>query len=469
MYTRGFNTVPNQPLNSTPITQLYNLTNPFNEKCAEISVGGTDISTYSDGDVLIGAEDQKLQKLPIGSAKQVLTWSDDLYWSDDFNNFNDSNQRISDLNENIKRLLLQYSQLKQSIEENVVKNKKVMTQLMKSVNEFHTSLLSQKDLLHTLTNNINLKLTDLEKIDSLRSTYDSVCDKDIQISNQYNSLLLQLTRINNKLEAVYENSNILVNSLMQKNMYFKNYIINGSFKVWQNSEDVVSTNAPFQNQILTADNWMYTSNVKVSSCKVSDGDFICLSTSSQSSGVVSVSTTFDKVSKGTLSFYIKGNTDITLDNIIVGQDIFQIKVSKEWSRVFFPIKESKYLSIGNKTSAIWDKVLIANVQAEEGELSDFEERFYAQELLFCTRTLEKGVSHFTGYSIAGSVDIVVVHFKTPKLSASYTISTKLINKIGYSSNITVVKKMESGMILGVQKSTTGVGYFTIDWRVQSTL
>jgi hypothetical protein len=481
---------------------------PIFQKTLTTFNGGTGVTSFDDGDLLIGNA-PTLTVLPIGNVNQVLTISKvgGLDWTDNLNNAQQNLVNYDLLNkysyfQNQAQLLTQDYAAKGTailqVEEDtgyVGKNTDAATKTITSNEAQLTNSNKIINSLQTTTNNAQ---------NTISSIYSNLVTLDNTVSSLDGALDTQLTATQNLFTGLNTLRTMIGNiySGISSDISFKNLIINGDFQVWQRSTyfSGINTNVAY----VTADRWYHSrdTNGTLTSQKSNSlvnniqTNTLLLSLHGATTGL-SLMTTVENAmvlqnTFATLSFYVRCSTVQTLTITVIqnfgngGSTPITLMTGScvttgswvRWSNTFdVPdisnnfIGPNSYIQIIILTQPEFTNLELAFVQLEENvSATNITSRQYQIEELLCKRYYEEGYSVFAGRATA-SLGVSITHSYSSTKYRTPTLTASVVTADGFTNAATVgfMNELNNGSVKVTKNNISGYGSVTIKYQADAEI
>jgi hypothetical protein len=497
----GAPTIPTQSLQSTPVTILYKLSNPFSSPLP-VPRGGTGIGTFSPGDILYGSG-SVLANLPLGTNGQVLMCdSTKPYWSNDLNDINASLDSITGQQTNTVNILTTLGTTSGEYITRLTNVSDSITTEAQSINALIIQSSNQDQEILNARTQLQVLETSLVGVNDLTTSIQTEDAKTTAIESKLSNINTQIDSVTSSILQAQDNIAHLSSNINSYGM-FKNKIVNGSFGVWQRGESYIGL-MPTGSSVayLTADRWCVAagSNTTIvmqrTTGLIGTGlstrkavDALHLSFSGAGNKTLRHNIENARTLQGqqcTISFWAKGPSfTLTLQlkqmfgassNTVFSTTFNITETYQQFSYTFtMPVPPANTVMGPNNciqlnfmSSLNWS-VDIASIQLEQGPLSTFEYRPPVMILLLCQRFYESGLAYLLGYVYQNTTPYVNCIFKSDKRVVP-SIKTTVLNNSSFTTSVVVANVSTQQVTLGCTKNAYSTdGSFNIQWTADSEL
>lgn len=469
--------------------------------------GGTSMNGFDDGDIFVGVY-PTLARLPIGTSGQILEidstgtvkWTNTL--TDALNDFNNNN--LKNLYSGYKTILegltvdfadkdMQIFQIEQDITYVNTKNTEITTYInsnTNSINNYYLSLVSTNNDVSNIINKISIRYADLTTVNNYLTSVDLNLDQQILDIDNLNTDLMVLQNLISNVSSNFPNFTT-----------YGNLILNGEFNIWNRSESFTGINTT---GYITADHWYHSYGHGGTLTSMKETEIV----NNKRTNIMKLSLTgatndFDLITtiedvrviqntSGTLSFYAKVDSPITINTEIIQQfgtsgsspvsiTVDYHNITNTWTKfsitILIPDITNKIVDYDGFIEIIFSlpntftNFRLAFVKFEEGSAStDFVSRPLALEENLCRRYFEQGYTTFNGRASA-NLGVALTHSYSITKYKIPNINVTLISNSGFLNTPTVgfMNEVSNGSIKVTKNTISGTGSFVALWQADSEL
>ena len=499
----GIPVVPTQPLQSTPINLLYNLSNPFTTP-APINIGGTALGSFKKGDIIYGVNANgatsggTLAITSIGVPGSILVSDGSKpVWTNDLITINQNLTTIANANSNIIAKMTSIVNQSAEYQTTIGTVNQVLTDSSNNLSAISNTVYAQDTDIVQRNTDAHAVVTNLRSLTTANTGINNI-DNSIIALNTYSSTVNQQTQsLQSPMLSVESNMSYLVSALVSYGT-FKNKIINGSFSIWQRGyfSGQITASIFKSNMYIGPDRWAVRSplNSSVFFNQISAtlptimSNAMTVSFSDRSPTPKTLSHFIENGSTlqgrtAVISFWARSqvaqNVTLVVNQVSPGRTLSPLNttvaLTTTWTQFSFSFQMPTLatastdgrIEIVFSSAASWTMDL-TQVQMEQGVSSNFEFRPIATELRMCQRFYEIGSTHMMGYGVLNAFNYISIPFKSEKRTTP-TVSTSIGIQSGFSNSVSITQLTSTQMTLGLLKSSTGDGTYILNWTADAEL